>query len=250
MAFEIRGEPFFSPEWDRSHQPGVGAKRRPPITFEKNSILKGSEKEALRSLQDRRMALVFGGSALRSDTPANSWEPSGFQEFSIYSFRGCRAYCGMNLLCRGYSLPAPKNPDLPEYFVYRLEVAGVPFYVGVGRSSRASDRFRYVRSLMAREASGKPVKWNMSCEVVAGLLRAGCEPSVAYPVQGVVRAAAAAQEVAEITRLATGGTVLANIYHNPRPPSSAAVVVQAVLDRVAAHKPNQALPRIGSLGSM
>jgi hypothetical protein len=131
-------------------------------------------------------------------------------------------------------MPAPNNPDLPEYFVYRLEVCGVPFYVGHGRAERASDRVRYVRSLMAQEDRGDPVEWDLSCLVVAQLLRAGCELSVAYAVTGLVKAEAAAQERVEIRRLVAGNTVLANIHHNPRRPKSAAEVTQAVLARVSA----------------
>ena len=138
-------------------------------------------------------------------------------------------------------MPAPKNPLLPEFFVYRLEVGDVPFYVGVGRAARASDRVRYVRYLMSREARGLPVTWNLSCGAVAELLRAGCEVTVAHAAKGLPRSAAAAREREEIARLVAAGTVLANKHHNPRPPQSAGEVAQAVLERVAAQTPNKAL---------
>jgi hypothetical protein len=127
-------------------------------------------------------------------------------------------------------VPLPNDPDLPEFYVYRFEVARRPFYVGIGRSARASDRVRYVRRLMKREELGLPVKWDLSCSVIAGLLRAGCTIDVVYPVKGVVRAQALACERAEIGRLASRGIILANLQHNPRKPSSASEVVRAVLE--------------------
>ena len=128
-------------------------------------------------------------------------------------------------------VPIPKNPKAPEYYVYRFEVGKRPFYVGIGRSARASDRVRYVRRLMKREELGLPVKWNLSCSAIAGLLRKGCTIDVVYPVKGVIRAEALARERAEIARLAARGVVLANLQHNPRKPSSAGEVVRAVLRR-------------------
>jgi hypothetical protein len=40
---------------------------------------------------------------------------------------------------------AAKNPLAADYFVYTLEVDGESFYVGIGRSRRASDRVRFVK---------------------------------------------------------------------------------------------------------
>jgi hypothetical protein len=128
-------------------------------------------------------------------------------------------------------MPAPKNATIPEFYVYLLEAKGVPFYVGVGRSTRASDRVRYVRWLMKREARGKTVKWTLSNAVVADLLRSGCKISVAYPVTGLVRAAALTQERAEINRLLKKGAVLANIHHNPRRPSGREVTREVLARR-------------------
>ncbi len=56
-------------------------------------------------------------------------------------------------------MPIASDPTVPEFYVYRFEVRGIPFYVSEGRSSRASDRVRYVRYLMGRESSGIPVQW-------------------------------------------------------------------------------------------
>jgi hypothetical protein len=131
-------------------------------------------------------------------------------------------------------VPRPNDPTSPEFYVYRLEASGVPFYVGLGRSKRASDRVRYVRSQMVREDQGDTVKWDLSCKVVAELLRAGCDVTVAYAAKGLVRAEAATQEIAEISRLLSSGVVLANIHHNANSPQAAADVVKAVVDRIRA----------------
>jgi len=123
------------------------------------------------------------------------------------------------------------DPTKPEFYVYTLQVRGVPFYVGEGRSSRASDRVRYVRYLMNREAAGKPVKWVFSNRVVAEFLRCGEEVSVAYPVQGLTRPEALRRELDEIRNLLTEGFVLANEQHNPCRPVTVEQLVQAVLAR-------------------
>jgi hypothetical protein len=132
----------------------------------------------------------------------------------------------------------PKDPSIPEFYVYRLEVEGIPFYVGVGRSARASDRVRYVQYLMTREAKGKPVKWGLSASAIAGLLRAGCEVEVVYATTGCTRTDALKVEMAEITRLIAEGTMLANIQHNTARPRSSSDVIQAVLSRLRKAPPS------------
>jgi hypothetical protein len=126
-------------------------------------------------------------------------------------------------------MPVAKDPSRAEFFVYYLEADGVPFYVGVGRSARASDRARYVRYLMRREAAGKPVKWTLHTRVIATLLRAGCNVRPTYPSCGLVREAALVQERAEISALLAKGYVLANVQHNPQRPESPEQITEAVL---------------------
>jgi hypothetical protein len=111
-------------------------------------------------------------------------------------------------------MPRPKNPLIPEFYVYTLEAEGKPFYVGIGRSARASDRVRYVRYLMDRKAQGKPVKWVLSNKTVADHLRKGNKVEVRYLHQGLIRSDALARELEEITRLKSLGVQLANIQHN------------------------------------
>jgi hypothetical protein len=133
-------------------------------------------------------------------------------------------------------VPVSAHAFLREFYVYRLEANGVPFYVGIGRSARASDRVRYVRYLMAREAQGKPTKWCLSYRVVAGLLRADCNVQVAYAATGMTRAEALIAETNEITRLVAEGFALANIQQNPNRPKAPDAVVSAVLERLACLK--------------
>ena len=139
-------------------------------------------------------------------------------------------------------MPAARKPTDAEFYVYRLEVCGVPFYVGVGRSARASDRVRYVESLLKREKRGGSVNWSLSCAAVAGLLNNGCSVTVAYHTKGLTRSEALAAEKLEIARLAKAGTTLANVHHNPNRPKSAGDVIQSVLGRMS-RKFRHGLPR-------
>ena len=138
-------------------------------------------------------------------------------------------------------MPTAKNPEKAEFFVYRLVADGVPFYVGIGRSARASDRVRYIRYLMSREAQDKPVKWGLSARVIAALIRAGCDVQVMYPASGLTRADALEQECAEIENLLALGFLLANIQHNSNRPSSHEPVVESVLARCGKQTPNFSL---------
>ena len=131
-------------------------------------------------------------------------------------------------------MPLPNNPDTPEFYVYRFEVRGIPFYVGIGRSERASDRVPYVRRCMAREALGEPVEWREThCKVIRDLIRDGHEPYPVYILCDVVRADALKAERTEIDRLLTDGAVLANRQHNPKRPKFMADVVTALRAHLA-----------------
>ena len=127
-------------------------------------------------------------------------------------------------------MPKPANPSIPEFYVYTLEVRAVPFYVGIGRSSRASDRVRYVRYLMGRAAAGNAVKWVASNQVVAELLHLREQVTVVYLHKKLTRDQALLVESAEILRLLKAGHVLANQQQNHRP-ASVKEVVSFVLAR-------------------
>ncbi|MEW6167727.1 MAG: hypothetical protein AB1651_08515 [Pseudomonadota bacterium] len=128
-------------------------------------------------------------------------------------------------------MPAPKDPGKAEFYVYRLVADGVPFYVGIGRSARASDRVRYIRYLVSREASGKPVKWNVHTRTIFALLRTGCDIQVQYSARDLTRAQALVKERTEIADLLSVGYTLLNIQHNPQRPKTAEQVIEPVLLR-------------------
>lgn len=80
------------------------------------------------------------------------------------------------------------NPTAREFYVYAFVANGYPFYIGIGRSARATDRLRYVRYLVERERLGKPVKWVASSRVIAQLMRRGLTPELMFIVSHVDRA--------------------------------------------------------------
>lgn len=131
-------------------------------------------------------------------------------------------------------MPVPVNPSTPEFYVYTLEVCGVPFYVAEGRSSRASDRPRYVRYLMGRELAAKPVKWVFSNKVVAELLRCGEDVWIVNLHEGLTRDEALRRELVEIKRLLKDGYVLANHQDNPQCPADVETIVRSVCSRGSA----------------
>lgn len=129
-------------------------------------------------------------------------------------------------------MPGAKNPNRREFYVYRLETNRIPFYVGIGRDKRACDRVRYIKSLIAREQRGVPVKWHLSALVIAKFLRHPNEVKVHYTAQGLTRRAALLKERGEISRLAKRGAILANIQKNPRRPESVDEVIRNVRARM------------------
>jgi hypothetical protein len=68
-------------------------------------------------------------------------------------------------------MPVAANPHKRDFYVYQFKVDGYPFYVGIGRDRRASDRLRYVRSLMVPHNAAKLAKKSFSVRVMAALLR-------------------------------------------------------------------------------
>jgi hypothetical protein len=126
-------------------------------------------------------------------------------------------------------MPECNDPNAPEFFVYAFVANGYPFYVGVGRSRRATDRLRYVRYLMGREHQGKPVKWVASNLVIATLIRRGVTPELQLLVSGVVRAEALLREEETIKQLRRQDRLLANRHHAGGSSVTVEQVVSAVL---------------------
>jgi hypothetical protein len=137
----------------------------------------------------------------------------------------------------------PKDPLKPEFYVYCLCCGGAPFYVGIGRDKRASDRVRYVKYMLARQASGKPVKWNFSATVIADLIQRGCDVTVEYVMKGLTRAAALDGESAHIRVLLASGAMLANSQQNPTRPLSPAEVAMHAVAAGGLGAPNKSLER-------
>ena len=130
-------------------------------------------------------------------------------------------------------MPVPRNPRRAEFYVYRLCVESVPFYVGIGRDRRASDRVRYVKYLMARNADGKPVKWHFSASVIAALLTRGHKVVVRYAVKNLTRVEALRRESVQIHNLRRRGLVLANSQQNPDRPKHVRTLVRLIEKRLA-----------------
>lgn len=84
---------------------------------------------------------------------------------------------------------------------------------------------------MSREKQAKPVKWSLSCRVVASLLSFGCDIQAIYKASSLTRAKALDYERSEIKTLLASDIVLANIQHNPQHPKTSESVGESVLAR-------------------
>src|SRR5687767_10140904 len=126
-------------------------------------------------------------------------------------------------------MPSANNPDIPEFYVYCFKVEGIPFYVGIGRAARASDRIPYIDRCIEREKKGATIKWKLECSVIVALRNAGYRVTYEYVVKNVVRATALKRERAEIGRLLAEGAILANLQHNPKRAGSASEVINPLL---------------------
>ncbi|MCK1547183.1 hypothetical protein IVB12_35990 [Bradyrhizobium sp. 179] len=124
-------------------------------------------------------------------------------------------------------MPAPANPKKREFFVYIFRADGYPFYVGIGRDRRASDRLRYVRSLTPAKLRTK----SLSVRVMAELdKKARIEfSSTRKPLD---RAQALVLEKQKIAWLIRSGYQLTNWQHNPFRHSDVLRAVRAIRGRM------------------
>jgi len=129
-----------------------------------------------------------------------------------------------------HGMPAPANPLLPEFYVYRFEAGGYPFYVGIGRAKRADDRLRYVRSLKAETLAKK----GLSVRVMAALLKRNHDIKLVYLHRGLVRSDALIEERKEIARLIARGFMLTNGQHNPSGSTDAKRILETIISSGAA----------------
>ena len=95
-----------------------------------------------------------------------------------------------------------------------MAAEGKSFYVGIGHSARAIDRVRFVTCLMKRQREGKSVKWVLSNEVIARLLRTGILVRVKILRKGLTKPRALAEERKIISWFQSRSVVLANRQHN------------------------------------
>jgi hypothetical protein len=128
-------------------------------------------------------------------------------------------------------LPISANPQKRDFFVYQFKVDGYPFYVGIGRAERASDRLRYVRSLMLPEKAAKLTKTSLSVRVMAALLRRDIQIRLSCTRRPMNRRQALDRESREIKRLLTKGFMLTNWQQNPQRHNDARKVVRAILSK-------------------
>jgi hypothetical protein len=166
-----------------------------------------------------RGAMSYGRSWLQSFTRNNPIRLTG----TLCEARECAAGWTVQMA------PIASDPLKPEFYVYRLCGDGVPFYVGIGRAKRAPDRVRYVKYMLGRRASGKPVRWNFSKAVIAELIEARCAVSVEYVSEGLTRSAALQRETKDIQELLAQGRLLANSQQNPRRAETSGQVTAYVL---------------------
>jgi hypothetical protein len=138
-------------------------------------------------------------------------------------------------------MASPKNSHLPEFYVYVFKVNGIPFYVGIGRDKRASDRVRYIEYLIRREKEGRPLKKGLSSRVMMALLKEGLSITFDYLCSDVTREYALKKEKEEISLLCSQGFCLLNIHYNPHPPKSDLEFLSQMKLKLQTTEPNQSL---------
>ena len=126
-------------------------------------------------------------------------------------------------------MPRPKNPNKPEFFVYEFSANGIPFYIGIGRAERASDRIRYVQYMMRREKLGKPVKWSLSTSVIAELIKRDIDIRLRYIKKNISRNKALDVEKQAIKRFCVSGVALTNIQLNPNVPKTLKCILKIII---------------------
>jgi len=123
-------------------------------------------------------------------------------------------------------MPVPANPLKRDFFVYIFRADGYPFYVGIGRDKRASDRLRYIRSLTAAQLAEKTLK----DRVMAAL---DGRTTVTYTRTRIPldRPQALAMEKLKIQQLLRKGYYLTNEHYNPHWDGDASRAVRAILGK-------------------
>ena len=113
-------------------------------------------------------------------------------------------------------MPVSRHPNNRDFF-------------DIGRDKRASDRQRYVGSLMVRKNAAKLAKKSLSVRVMAVLLRRGASIRLSCSRAPMNRAQAIDRERRTIERLVAAGFLLTNFQHNPHRHKNAGTAVRAIL---------------------
>jgi len=126
----------------------------------------------------------------------------------------------------GYNsrMPAPKNPNASDFYVYCIEANGRVFYVGHGRSKRAAYRVSYMKTQIKREAEGKVPHWNLHTRVMRCLHEKGIDSYVWYKKWALTKEEATQEEAVQIGRLRSIGAILANCQHNEGGPPEESII--------------------------
>lgn len=126
-------------------------------------------------------------------------------------------------------MPVAQHPRKRDYFVYTFWVECRPFYVGIGRLARASDRIRYVRSLMKPHNKEKLARKSLSVRVMALMLQRGLVIKQTQTRCPMNRTQALARESAMIARYVRAGFQLTNWQQNPNRMTDAHAALRAIL---------------------
>lgn len=123
-------------------------------------------------------------------------------------------------------MPAAANPIKRDFFVYIFRADGYPFYVGIGRDRRASDRLRYIRSLPPAKLAKKTLK-----DRVMAALDSRTTITFSQTRVPLNRTQALAMEKLKIRQLLRKGYYLTNEQHNPHWHRDANKAVKAILGK-------------------
>jgi len=127
-------------------------------------------------------------------------------------------------------MPKSAHRNRRDHYVYVFTADYRPFYVGIGRSERASDRIRWVKSQIERQRKGLTAKWARHTEVIAECLKTGVCLKLRYLRRRMTRREALVYEREAIARYLSRGVMLANLQHNP---DRARVTVRKLMSSIA-----------------
>jgi hypothetical protein len=126
-------------------------------------------------------------------------------------------------------MPVSANPRRRDFYVYQFKVDGYPFYVGIGRDKRGTDRLRYVKSLLTPHNRAKLQQSSLHVRTIAKLLRKRKDIGYFQTRKPLTRAGALAREKKDIARLVRQGYLLTNWQQNPYRHLDASRAARAIL---------------------